>query len=203
MHTCGAWSQGTTLLSALSTLDGIDLHALGYGSDGYYHAIAEALKLALADREAYVGDPDFVDVPVEQLVPAPLTGSSRAGVSTRCGRSPACRRRVSSSGSPALRGGSSSRSRALDVHAARTRRWWQWSIATVMRAVRDTVRYQLGYAGGARYRACHFLARCAVLGSARSSLVPGTGQASATDPEPLPSRGYAGKWLMPFGTPGR
>ncbi|GIT53868.1 MAG: hypothetical protein Ct9H300mP16_10280 [Pseudomonadota bacterium] len=39
---------------------------LGYGSDAYFHAIAEALKLTLADREAYLGDPDFVDVPLER-----------------------------------------------------------------------------------------------------------------------------------------
>ena len=40
----------------------------GYGTDGYLHTIAETLKLTFADREGYLGDPDFVDVPLDTLL---------------------------------------------------------------------------------------------------------------------------------------
>ncbi len=68
VHSCGAWCQGPGMLEALSILEAVNVGALDYGSAGYYHAIAEALKLALADREAYLGDPDFVDVPIEAMI---------------------------------------------------------------------------------------------------------------------------------------
>ncbi len=70
VHTCGAWTQGPMLLEALSILDGSGLAELEYGSTDYFHLIAETLKLALSDREGYVGDPEFVDVPVETLISA-------------------------------------------------------------------------------------------------------------------------------------
>ena len=63
IHTCGAWSQGPTLHAALGILEGVDAKSLGFGTDTYLHTVAESLKLALSDREAYLGDPDFVDVP--------------------------------------------------------------------------------------------------------------------------------------------
>ena len=77
IHSCGAWSQGPMMHEALSILDAVDLHGLGYGSDAYFHAIAEALKLTLADREAYLGDPDFVEVPLATLTSAAY-GTERA-----------------------------------------------------------------------------------------------------------------------------
>jgi gamma-glutamyltranspeptidase/glutathione hydrolase len=61
--TCGAWSQGPMLLWALAIIEHLDLPAMGHGSAQYLHTVAEALKLAFADREAYLGDPAFVDVP--------------------------------------------------------------------------------------------------------------------------------------------
>ena len=66
--TCGPWCQGPTLLMALNLLEGFDLPALGRGSAAYLHTVLEALKLAFADRDAYFGDPDFVDVPLERLL---------------------------------------------------------------------------------------------------------------------------------------
>jgi gamma-glutamyltranspeptidase / glutathione hydrolase len=66
--TCGAWCQGPTLLLALALLKGFNLPALGRGSAAYLHTLLEALKLAFADRDAYFGDPDFVDVPLERLL---------------------------------------------------------------------------------------------------------------------------------------
>ena len=68
IHTCGAWCQGPTLHQALTIAQGFDLQGLRHGSDAYLHAVAETIKLAFADREAYLGDPDFVDVPVDTLL---------------------------------------------------------------------------------------------------------------------------------------
>jgi gamma-glutamyltranspeptidase/glutathione hydrolase len=68
VYGCGAWSQGPMVLQALNILEGFDLRALSHNSAGYIHAVTEALKLAAADREAYFGDPAFVDVPVEVLL---------------------------------------------------------------------------------------------------------------------------------------
>jgi gamma-glutamyltranspeptidase/glutathione hydrolase len=67
-HTNSGWTQGVTALLALQILEGIDLLALGHNSAAYVHAVVQALELAYADREAYVGDPAFVDVPFETLL---------------------------------------------------------------------------------------------------------------------------------------
>jgi len=61
-------SGGVALIEALNILEGFDLAGEGAGSSASLHRIAEALKLAFADRAAFLGDPDFVDVPVEPLV---------------------------------------------------------------------------------------------------------------------------------------
>jgi gamma-glutamyltranspeptidase/glutathione hydrolase len=68
VYGCGAWSQGPMVLEALKILEGIDLPAAGHNSPAYIHAVTEALKLAAADREAYFGDPAFVDVPLDVLL---------------------------------------------------------------------------------------------------------------------------------------
>ena len=63
-------TQGITLLQALKILEGYDLGAMGHNSAQALHLQVEALKLAFADRERYVGDPAHVDVPVEGLLSA-------------------------------------------------------------------------------------------------------------------------------------
>jgi gamma-glutamyltranspeptidase/glutathione hydrolase len=68
VYTCGAWCQGPVLLQTLALLEGTDLAALGHNSADYVHHLAEALKLAFADREAYYGDPAIVDVPLAALI---------------------------------------------------------------------------------------------------------------------------------------
>ena len=79
VHTCGAWCQGPFLLQALSLADAAGVRNMEFGSDAYLHTIAEALKLTFADREGYLGDPDFVDVPLDALVCAPYAAErSRA-----------------------------------------------------------------------------------------------------------------------------
>ena len=87
---CGAWCQGPFLLEALSIAEAADLPALGYGTDGYLHAVAETLKLTFADREGYLGDPDFVDVPVDTLGRTGPTPPNAAGRSTRGTLRPGC-----------------------------------------------------------------------------------------------------------------
>jgi gamma-glutamyltranspeptidase / glutathione hydrolase len=62
------WSQSVSLLQTLNILEGFDLKSLGHNSPSYIHMVTEALKLAMADRERYYGDPDFVQVPLEPLL---------------------------------------------------------------------------------------------------------------------------------------
>ena len=65
---CGAWTQGPYLLQTLQLLEGFDLAALGHNQPKTIHVTLEAMKLALADRDVYYGDPLFVDVPIEALL---------------------------------------------------------------------------------------------------------------------------------------
>ena len=65
---CGTWTQGPYLCQALRLLEGFDLKAMGNASADYVHVVTEALKLAMADRDAYYGDPEFVDVPLSELL---------------------------------------------------------------------------------------------------------------------------------------
>lgn len=64
----GPWSQGPVFLQTLKILEGIDIAGMGPASPEFVHHVAEALKLAFADREAYYGDPDFVKVPFATLI---------------------------------------------------------------------------------------------------------------------------------------
>jgi gamma-glutamyltranspeptidase/glutathione hydrolase len=61
-------SQGIVMLIALNILEGFDLEVMGHNSVDYVHVVAEAMKLAFADRNRYVADPRFVDVPVDGLL---------------------------------------------------------------------------------------------------------------------------------------
>ncbi len=64
----GFVSQGPALLQMLNILENFDLRAMGYGSADYFHTIAEAMKLAFADRDSYYADTAFVDVPGRGLL---------------------------------------------------------------------------------------------------------------------------------------
>ena len=61
-------SGGVALVEILNLLEPLDLAARGAGSSASLHPIAEAMKLAFADRNTFLGDADFVDVPVTWLV---------------------------------------------------------------------------------------------------------------------------------------
>ncbi len=64
----GPWAQGPVLLQQLGLLAGIEVASLGLGSAELVHVLTECTKLALADREAWYGDPRMVDVPLVDLL---------------------------------------------------------------------------------------------------------------------------------------
>ena len=65
----GPVSSGAThIIQALNIIEGFDVKEMQFGSVEYIHLIAETLKLVFADRFKYMGDPDFVKVPVEGLI---------------------------------------------------------------------------------------------------------------------------------------
>lgn len=71
-------SGATTVLGILGMLERFDMKALGKDDPRAWHLIGEAMRLAYADRELYLGDSDFVPVPVAGLIdPAYLAGRSR------------------------------------------------------------------------------------------------------------------------------
>ena len=63
-----AWTQGPVLLQMLALLKGFDLDRLAPTDPDFIHTWVECAKLAYADREAFYGDPEFVDVPMETLL---------------------------------------------------------------------------------------------------------------------------------------
>ena len=65
---CGVWSQGLVLLQQLALAEHLDLASLDPLGDEFVHRVAESAKLCFADRDAWLGDPKFVDVPAQQLL---------------------------------------------------------------------------------------------------------------------------------------
>ena len=61
-------SQGPTELIALNLLEGFDLKTLGHNTADFLHTSVEAMKLAMADREKYLGDQDFIKIPYDGLL---------------------------------------------------------------------------------------------------------------------------------------
>lgn len=68
VHKTGPWGQGPVLLQALRILDNFNLAAMDPLGPEFAHTVIEAMKLAYADREAYYGDPDHTEVPMETLL---------------------------------------------------------------------------------------------------------------------------------------
>ena len=67
VYACGPWCQGPALIEVLNIVGGYDLRELGHNSADAVHVSVEAVKLAMADRDAWLGDPRFVDVPIDTL----------------------------------------------------------------------------------------------------------------------------------------
>ena len=68
VYKAGPLSQGPYLLQTLRLLEGFNLKKMGFNSADYIHTVIEAEKLALADRDEYYGDQNFVNVPMQQLL---------------------------------------------------------------------------------------------------------------------------------------
>ena len=68
VYKCPPWTQGPYLCQTLQILEGFDLRNMGHFSADAVHVIVEALKLGLADRDEYYGDPQFSDVPLRRLL---------------------------------------------------------------------------------------------------------------------------------------
>jgi len=74
---CGPWTQGPYLCQTLKLLEGFKLRKMGHLSASYIHTVVESLKLALADRDEYYGDPRFTRVPLTSLFSDEYTGLRR------------------------------------------------------------------------------------------------------------------------------
>ena len=83
LHANGAWSQGVMEALILRTLEGIDLASLGHNTPEYIHVVTQAIELAMADRDAYLGDPAFVDVPLDVLLSDAYAASRRMMMTER------------------------------------------------------------------------------------------------------------------------
>ncbi len=68
IYKAGFWTQGPAMVQTLNLLEGYDLKAMGHNSADYIHTLTESVKLALADRDRYYGDPNFVKIPSGELL---------------------------------------------------------------------------------------------------------------------------------------
>ncbi len=89
---CGPWTQGPYMLESMRLLEGFNLKRMGFASADYVHVVTEAMKLALADRDEYYGDPLFTRVPLKALlsdrytrIRRPLIDMQRASMEVRPG----------------------------------------------------------------------------------------------------------------------
>src|SRR5499427_4097405 len=83
VYKTGPLTQGPYLLQTLRLLEGFDLKKMSFNSADYIHTVIEAEKLALADRDEYYGDPNFVEVPMEQLLSDEYTKMRRTLINPR------------------------------------------------------------------------------------------------------------------------
>lgn len=75
-------SGGVHLVQMLNILEGYNLAAMGHNSAAYIHHLVEAMRRAYADRSEYLGDPDFVEVPVGMLTDKAYANALREGIVT-------------------------------------------------------------------------------------------------------------------------
>jgi gamma-glutamyltranspeptidase/glutathione hydrolase len=75
-----ASSGGTTMTQILNIVEGYDLDAAGWHTADAIHIAVEAMRRAYADRNYYLGDTDFVDVPLARLTSEVYADSLRASI---------------------------------------------------------------------------------------------------------------------------
>lgn len=73
-------SSGVHVVQMLNILEGYDVAGMGFGSADATHLLAEALKIAFADRAMATADPAFVKVPVEKLISKTYADERRAKI---------------------------------------------------------------------------------------------------------------------------
>jgi gamma-glutamyltranspeptidase/glutathione hydrolase len=73
-------TQGLAALLALNIVEGFDLPSMERQSAEYLHLLVEAKKLAFADRDRYISDPDFVEIPVQELSSMEYAAARRASI---------------------------------------------------------------------------------------------------------------------------
>lgn len=61
-------SGSIAIAQILEMIDEYPLQEMGHNSADYIHVVSEAMRRAFADRSFYLGDPDFVDIPIEELI---------------------------------------------------------------------------------------------------------------------------------------
>src|SRR5262249_19082693 len=81
VYELGAQTQGIAALEMLNILEAYDLKSLGHNSAEYLHLMIEAKKLAFADRDAHIADPDKVNVPVSRLISKEFAAERRKLIS--------------------------------------------------------------------------------------------------------------------------
>lgn len=77
VYKCDTWTQGPYLSQTLKLLEGYDLNKMGFLSSDYIHVVTESMKLALADRDEFYGDPLFSKVPLAALLSDKYTNLRR------------------------------------------------------------------------------------------------------------------------------
>ncbi len=199
VYTCDAWCQGPVMQQMISLLKGYDLDSYAHNSVDYIHLVAEAMKLSMADRERYYGDPRVIDVPLETLLsetyaeerrlqiredeawpempPPGALGSQYGGVSTAA---------MTSNGSPPP-SGDTSYCCVVDRDG------------NIFSATPSDVSWESPIIPGTGF--------CPSSRGSQSWAVPGHASSVAPGKRPrlTPNPAIAiepGKWAMPFGTPG-
>lgn len=74
-------SGGAVLIETLNILEGYDLSKMGWASSEKYHVMTEAMRRAFADRAEYMGDTDFVKVPIAGIVEKSYAERQRQSIS--------------------------------------------------------------------------------------------------------------------------
>ncbi len=71
---------GVMIIEMLNILENFDLAAMGHNTPDYIATVSEAMKIATVDKDVHVGDPKFVDVPLEQLTSKDYAGEQAARI---------------------------------------------------------------------------------------------------------------------------
>ncbi len=101
-------SQGFVLLEELNIAEGFDLGGMQFGSVDAVHILVECKKLAFADRHGHIGDPKFVDAPVEPILTKEYAAKRRMALD------PARASGRPSAGDPSALGGDTTALSAVD-----------------------------------------------------------------------------------------